>query len=282
MISLVRAGAYGRGPMKRLICALALAAFLSPAARADDVSDVVRGSLLTGWRMEDGRHMAGIRLTLAPGWKTYWRAPGDAGIPPRFDWTGSGNVASATAHWPAPEVFWQSGLRSVGYSGEVVLPVEFRAERPDAPIRLSGRIDIGVCDEICIPVSLSLSGDLPAAGPAAGEGAIRAALADRPMTETEAGVGEVVCEVSPISDGLRLAATVQMPPIAPREDVVIEFSDPAVWVSEAKAERRGDIVTAVAELVPPEARPFAIARDGIRITVIGGGEAVDIRGCTGG
>ena len=57
--------------------------------------------LLTGWRLEDGRHAAAIRIRLDPGWKTYWRAPGDGGIPPSFDWQGARNLAGWSVHWPA-------------------------------------------------------------------------------------------------------------------------------------------------------------------------------------
>src|SRR5208282_5267135 len=48
---------------------------------------------------------AGIEIKLDPGWKTYWRDPGDSGAPPTFDFSGSGNVKSAAVLWPAPEKF---------------------------------------------------------------------------------------------------------------------------------------------------------------------------------
>ena len=72
-------------------------------AISDYLDEVVSASVLTGWRMENGHHMAALRITLAPGWKTYWRAPGEAGIPPRFDWTGSDNLSAVTVHWPDGE-----------------------------------------------------------------------------------------------------------------------------------------------------------------------------------
>ncbi len=48
---------------------------------------------------------AGIELRLATGWKTYWRYPGDSGVPPRFDFSKSTNVKSVTVRWPAPHRF---------------------------------------------------------------------------------------------------------------------------------------------------------------------------------
>ena len=256
-------------------------AALSGPASAQMLDDVVDGRLLTGWRMEDGRHMAAIELRLAPGWKTYWRAPGDAGIPPRFDWSGSRNLSGMEAHFPVPDVFWQNGLRSIGYEDTLVLPIELAPKRANEAIQLNGTFQIGVCEEICIPVSLQFEAELP---PRAGSGgdAIRAALADRPLTAAEAGVGRVICGVEPIADGVRVTVSVEMPRMASSEEIVVEFQDPEVWIAEAETVRDGGRVTAVTEMVPPNAQPFAMARDGVRITVLGGGRAVDISGCTGG
>ncbi len=261
------------------ICALAMLAPLSAAAQ--NLGEVVDAQLLPGWRMENGRHMAALRLTLAPGWKTYWRAPGDAGIPPQFDWSGSRNVRGAIAHWPTPGVFHQNGMRSVGYRDELTLPIEFAPATPGRPMTAEGRIVIGVCEDICIPVNMQVTAELPA-GTGAGEGLIRAALADRPVSASDAGVGRVTCRVEPISDGLRLTVVAELPRLPGAEESVIEFADPAVWISEASTSRAGGVLTAVAELVPPQAAPFAMARDGVRLTVLGDGHAVDIQGCKAG
>ena len=58
---------------------------------------------------------AGIELRLAPGWKTYWRYPGDSGIPPRFDFAKSRNVKSVTVRWPAPQRLTDESGTSIGY-----------------------------------------------------------------------------------------------------------------------------------------------------------------------
>lgn len=266
------------GPRYMLCAVLAVLPFAAPA---QEIGDVVQAGLMPGWRMQSGRHMAALQLRLAPGWKTYWRAPGDAGIPPRFDWSGSGNVAAVAVHWPVPHVFDQNGLRSIGYSGEVVMPVEITPERAGEAIALVGRIEIGVCEDICVPVSLVLGAELPPEGAAEGSGAIRAALADRPMTAAEAGVGRVTCRTEPIPDGMRLTVTMELAPVAAEEAAVVEFADPGVWVSEALTAREGGRLTAVADLVPAGAAPFALARGDLRFTVLGGGRAVDIRGCAG-
>ena len=63
------------------------------------------------------------------GWKTYWRMPGDAGIPPQFDWSGSQNVKSVEVLWPAPQRFIDSGGETVGYKDRVVFPLRIVPDR---------------------------------------------------------------------------------------------------------------------------------------------------------
>ncbi len=68
--------------------------------------------------------MAAFEITLEEGWKTYWRSPGDAGIPPRFDWENSHNLDGVALHWPRPAVFESFGTQTIGYSEKLILPVE--------------------------------------------------------------------------------------------------------------------------------------------------------------
>ena len=91
VISFPRPGPYLRHMIARLALLASLAALGPGHATTQD--DVLQATLLPGWQTASGSHMAAVDLTLAPGWKTYWRSPGDAGIPPRFDWSGSKNVA---------------------------------------------------------------------------------------------------------------------------------------------------------------------------------------------
>jgi len=242
--------------------------------------DVLEVEVLTGWREPGMDHIAALRLTLDPGWKTYWRAPGDAGIPPRFDWTASSNVAAVVPHWPVPEIFNQNGMRSIGYAGEVVIPLHIRRHQSADPIHLVADIELGVCEEICIPAHVSINAILPPQG--APDTDISAALADRPMTEAEARVGDVTCSVVPIDDGLGLTVRVEMPAIARGEAAAVETADPTVWVAEPRLMRDGDALTATTELVRYDAKPVALDRSGIRVTIFGAGRAVDIQGCSAG
>ncbi len=270
------AGAYGR----RMIRALALFTCLAAPAFAQGTtqSDVLQGQFRPGWQIEAGRHMAAMELHLAPEWKTYWRSPGEAGIPPQFDWAGSNNVASVRFHWPSPDVFRTNGMQSIGYHNSLVLPIEVVAVDPSRPVHLQARVDLGVCKDVCLPASLDLSADLTAPGSA--DPVIKAALKAQPISARAAGVGRVTCALEPIRDGLRLTAEVDLPSQGRAEVVAVESGLPDVWVSEAMVSRDAGRLRAVVDLVPPSGAPFALDRSGIVLTVIGAaGRAVEIKGC---
>ena len=254
-----------------------LAGSWSMPVPAGPPADVMSIEVLPGWRTDRGTHMAGLRLTLAPGWKTYWRAPGDAGIAPQFDWSGSGNLGLAVLHWPVPEILHADAVPTLVYSGQVVLPVEITPVAEDGDIRLAGRIDLGVCEDICVPMTVEFAADLTDAGKP--DPAIAAALADRPMTPAEAGVAEARCHAAPTAEGLALRAELHMPPDEGRQVVVIEPGRAGIWVSSAKTEWRDGWLTAEVEMIAADGGPVGLDRSDLRITVVGSSGAVDIRGC---
>jgi DsbC/DsbD-like thiol-disulfide interchange protein len=258
---------------------LALLASLAAlgSAHATTQDDVLSAALLPGWQMSNGSHMAAVDLTLAPGWKTYWRSPGDAGIPPTFDWSGSKNVASVRIHWPAPSVFQSNGMQTIGYHQRLLLPVEVQPLDPSRPMVLSLRLDLGVCDKICLPATVALRSDLVA--PGAPHSGISAALDARAASPGEAGVTSVACTVEPISDGLRLTARMGLPDPGTAEVVAVETADPAIWVAESVAKRTGGELVAVTDLVPPDGIPFALDRSGVTLTILADGRAIEVRGC---
>lgn len=270
-------------PVATLVLGLALGLGLSPAppARAAgdvDVARVVRAAVLPGWRMSDGHRMAALRLTLAPGWHTYWRAPGDAGIPPGFDWSGSSNLKAVAIHWPVPQVFDLGGMRSIGYENTLVLPLELTPKRAGKPIALNAKVALGVCQDICLPATLEVSARLDGAG--GKDPAIRRALAAGPETPAQAGLTKAVCTVAPSADGLRLTARLTLPPLGGAELAVVELPDPNVWISEAATRRENGTLTASADIVPPS-QPFVLDRSALTITVLGRGRAVELHGCPG-
>ena len=100
--------------------------------------------------------LGGIAFQLQPGWKTYWRTPGDSGVPPRFDFSKSENVEAVTVLWPAPLKFDDgAGGVSLGYHDQTVLPLRIVPKNVDKPVTLRAAINYAVCEKICIPVDAS-------------------------------------------------------------------------------------------------------------------------------
>lgn len=104
---------------------------------------------------------AGLALDLAEGWKTYWRSPGEVGLPPKVDWSASRNIADVTFLWPAPERFTAFGIENFGYHDEVVFPVQIALEQPGQAAELNAQVQILVCADICVPLEFDLMLSVP-------------------------------------------------------------------------------------------------------------------------
>ncbi len=162
------------------VAATLLISSLAFEARADDASPWQRDQhsavrLLAGSR-SGAVLLGGIAFQLQPGWKTYWRTPGDSGVPPRFDFSKSENVEAVTVLWPAPTKFddGASGY-SLGYHDQIVLPLRIVAKNADKPVTLRADINYAVCEKLCIPVEATA--ELPFTAVASTEdGALFAAL----------------------------------------------------------------------------------------------------------
>ncbi len=102
-----------------------------------------------------------VEMRLQPSWKTYWRMPGDAGIPPSFDWSGSANLGAVEVRYPAPSIFVDQGGTTIGYKTAVTFPVNLRVPDFKAPTVVKVEIAFGICREICIPVEAKLSLEIP-------------------------------------------------------------------------------------------------------------------------
>src|ERR1700737_1130661 len=139
------------------LAATIFASSLAIDARAQDASPWQRDGhsavrLLAGSR-SGAVLLGGIAFQLQPGWKTYWRTPGDSGVPPRFDFSKSENIEAVTVLWPAPAKFDDgAGGHSMGYHDQVVLPLRIVAKNADKPVTLRAGINYAVCEKICIPV----------------------------------------------------------------------------------------------------------------------------------
>src|SRR5438445_2646375 len=142
------------------LAAALLASLTSLEARAEDASPWQRDGhsairLLAGSR-SGAVLLGGVAFQLQSGWKTYWRTPGDSGVPPRFDFSKSENVEAVTVLWPAPLKFDDgAGGHSIGYHDQIVLPLRIVAKAADKPVTLRAEINYAVCEKLCIPVEAS-------------------------------------------------------------------------------------------------------------------------------
>ena len=262
------------------VCALAFCAALSAmpttAQAGDPMDTMAEVSLLQGWALDNGNYMAALHVKLAPGWHTYWRAPGAAGIPPQFDWSGSKNVANVQFHWPVPNIYEQNGMQYLGYEDELVLPIEFTPNNA-GNVTIKGGVMMGVCEDVCVPYNAVFQGTFDLAAPAANTQKITATLNNKPKV-----ISGARCAAQPIEDGMKITATLNVPKMGTLEMAVLEHPDSNIWISEAISNRKGRTVTVQSDMVPQNAAPFFVDRSQLRITMIGeGGKAYEALGCTG-
>ena len=212
-----------------------------------------------GARIKPARLYAGVHVKLADGWKTYWRQPGEAGVPPGFDWAGSVNVAEARVLFPVPQRLIEAGMTSLGYKHEVVFPVEITPSDPTKPIELKLAFEYGICKDICIPVEAKLSLAAPV-GPVAGEAAlVRSYLAKVP-SEDAAGQPSVTGFKADLAGAApRFIIDAIFPQGSDGADVLIEVPGGELGPFPVVVERKGrDVVRFEARFEPAtEAKRFA-------------------------
>ena len=157
-------------------------------------SDWVKGfdnqaRLVAGQAVRDGKTAlyAGVEVAMPEGWKTYWRAPGDAGgVPPDFDWNASENLQSADVLYPAPHRLSDKAGDTVGYKGGVIFPVRVVPKDATKPVVLRGKVEYGLCKDICIPAQADLKVVIPPNVGASAE--LTDTLARVPQTSPRSGV----------------------------------------------------------------------------------------------
>jgi DsbC/DsbD-like thiol-disulfide interchange protein len=124
----------------------------------------------------DGTALFGLEIEMPDNTKTYWRVPGETGLPTELDLTGSRGVKSAEIVWPHPEVDTSSGYVDFAYFGNTLLPITVATDDPHGTLSISAML--GICSEICLPAQASFTLALTDAEP------------DRP-NEGEEPIGDV-------------------------------------------------------------------------------------------
>jgi DsbC/DsbD-like thiol-disulfide interchange protein len=262
-----------------------LFAILFPlAALAENASPWATGlhsrvQLVAGGATSDSRtQLAGLVIRLDPGFKTYWRHPGESGLPPTFDWPRSANVAKVEVLWPAPTRFEDASGVSHGYAGGVVLPLRVTAVDAQQPPRLALKLHYGVCKDICIPAEAELSLALNKGPPT--PSAIEQALSRVPSEQPLGAPGDLsVLSAEPTTvDG---KAAVKVSVRVPKADKPQLFAEgPENWFLAPAAEMKtiaGDELMARGIfLVDMAERPRqATSPVDLRFTLVAGDRAVE-------
>lgn len=176
------------------VAACGIALLLGAPARAADASpwveDNYSGIRLIAGASKSGADSlrAGVEIKMQPGWHTYWRYPGDSGVPPRFSFFGSDNVANVKVLYPAPHAFTDEAGTTIGYKGNVILPLRVVPLQKDKPVTLRAKIDYAVCEKLCVPVEAKVELTLPPKG-GADNAALDAAEARVPRLVSAAAAG---------------------------------------------------------------------------------------------
>lgn len=260
--------------------AVSAAATEAPGAAGDwDRTDVSQARLVSAASaVGDGELRAGLHFQLDPGWKIYWRSPGDSGSPPVPDFAASQNVAAVEVAWPAPRRFAElAGLETAGYTDETLLPLRVAAARADEAVRLRARVPYQACETICIPFVAELALDLP---PGAAEPTPWARLIDRyearvPGAPEAAGVTVESFGVvgAPPDERVEIALRSALPFEAP-ELFVEAGARYRVAAGTAEVSRDGATARIVA---PVEARGDAgLAGEPVIVTVVDGDRAFEL------
>ncbi|MGB1548498.1 MAG: protein-disulfide reductase DsbD domain-containing protein, partial [Alphaproteobacteria bacterium] len=227
--------------------------------------------------------LLGLQFELLPGWKVYWRSPGDAGYPPRLDWSGSENLTSPVFLWPTPERFRVLGLETLGYHDQVVFPIRAGLRDASAPLRLRAKVEYLVCDEICIPGEAELAldlapGDWPATATPEGE-AIRRALARVPGEGAPAGLVVERAEYTEATGLLSVIGRAETPFRAP--DLYVEgpdgifFAAPEVRFWSGKRHAIFRLAVEGPEGAPPKEQD--LLNTNLRFTLVDGVKGADLR-----
>jgi DsbC/DsbD-like thiol-disulfide interchange protein len=111
-----------------------------------------------------GMLRAGIEIKLGPGWKTYWRYAGDSGVPPRFRFDRSENVADVAVLFPGPHGFSEEGDESIGYKDNVIFPLHVKTRDAGKPVVLRVDLDYAICLNLCVPIGAKAELALPGGG----------------------------------------------------------------------------------------------------------------------
>ncbi|MDR3462566.1 MAG: protein-disulfide reductase DsbD family protein [Beijerinckiaceae bacterium] len=222
----------------------------------------------------------GLEVKLDGDWKTYWRSPGDAGLPPQLDWAGSANLQSATLLYPAPKRLTLLGLQTFGYKHHVIFPLDVHPTAPGQALDLKLKLDLLVCATLCVPHTFNLALNLPAGAAPPGPEAQSIAKARAAVPTSEGLAPLTVTSATDVSDQGGPALEIKAHALDGFEapDVIAEITPalslglPRITLSTDRHD--ADFIIPLAEKLPPGA--LLQGRD-VVVTLADGDRAVEKR-----
>ena len=215
---------------------------------------------------------------MAPGWKTYWRSPGETGIPPKFDWSGSKNIRRIEVFWPRPELFQSFGMQTAGYSNVVLFPLGLMPIDPAQPMHLKLRAELGVCKEICVLEHVHLSLDIQPEDREIGARQIRSAMRRVPDRPVRGSSGLKSCRFGGNGRYRTMTAEILIPEDLSNPVVLVENTRD-VWIRKSTQKPMPEGLRVDVDFMLPEGTGW-IDRSAFRMTVLANERAWEINGCT--
>ena len=220
---------------------------------------------------------AGLQVSLEDGWKTYWRSPGEAGIPPKVDWSGSENVSAVEFRWPAPHRFSLFDMETFGYEEEILFPLIVQPKIPGKSVHLIGKAQLLVCSDVCVPATLDLS-------LAIGEGAavadpVAANLIERfasRVPDDGAASGVSFATIAVDEGSSRLVVEARTRHRFQNPDIIVESAEGwRVGAPEIQKREAGRLLSASIPILPSGATAFDLIGQPVTITLLDGPLAVE-------
>jgi DsbC/DsbD-like thiol-disulfide interchange protein len=213
----------------------------------------------------------GIEIVLEPGWYTYWRNSGESGVPPRFDFSGSDNVAAVEVLYPTPQRHEDAGTVSLIYLDSVVFPLRITPRESGRPVTLRLKAAFGVCSFVCIPTAASAEVELPPSAPAdpLTAATLRRAL---PLVPGPTQPGRFAVEQATLSSG-DLVIDVRMPDSATMD---LFAEPPEGWfIGQPRFASRANGVSRYRLALAGRPAGASMAGQTVRFVAVSGGEAIE-------
>ena len=254
--------------------------FLISSSLIVHANGLVSAKITDGWIEKDQKLIFGLKIDLNKNWKTYWRLPGHAGLEPLFTFDKSENVLAAKIIWPSPIIFGEENLSSIGYKDSVLLPLEVRPIDTSKPIKLEIQANIGLCEDVCIPVTLNVS-YFATPGQNQENYEILGAILSEPIKSDDIGFQPPQCIIKNGELIMEFNEKNVKTGIENIELFVIEVGSSVFYVNSKKAYVFDDRITVSTKNSVETELPGVISRETIKTTIIGSNQSLEFVGCSG-